>query len=283
MKINRKISRREFLKLCLAGGAAGALMTSYPFLIERNLILVNTYRVPLRNLPPAFEGFTILQLADLHYRGDKLSELVVDWVVRKANQLEKDIIVNTGDNITEYNTHVLMDSVWEKLQRLRAPYGVFSVMGNHDHWASTKRSLSWLKHSGQGLRHNSTAIEKDGQRIWLGGCGDRWEDALGLDEAFAGVPQNEIKIALAHNPDSADEDYKTRLDLMISGHTHGGQVDIPFVGTPILPVNNKRYSSGLFHTPKTKLFISRGIGWTRIPVRLNCTPEIALLRLERAG
>ena len=84
---------------------------------------------------------------------------------------------------------------------------------------------------------------------------------------------------LSHNPDSVDTGFKTPVSLVLSGHTHGGQIVLPFFGAPVLPVQNKKYSSGLIVTKKTKLFISRGLGWTIYPVRFNCYPEIALLQL----
>jgi predicted MPP superfamily phosphohydrolase len=108
-----------------------------------------------------------------------------------------------------------------------------------------------------------------------------WEDQLKIDQAFAGTKENDCRILLSHNPDSVDTPFKTPLALVMSGHTHGGQVRLPFYGPPVLPVENKHYSSGLIDTPKTKLFISRGIGWAIYPVRFNCYPEIAVLELVR--
>jgi len=118
--------------------------------------------------------------------------------------------------------------------------------------------------------------------IWIGGCGDYMEDRIGLDQAFRNVPARNCKIVLAHNPDTADTFFKTRVDLMICGHTHGGQVNIPLWGPPILPVHNKAYSSGFIVTPKTRLFISKGLGWAVLPMRFNCLPEIAILKLTAA-
>jgi predicted MPP superfamily phosphohydrolase len=114
----------------------------------------------------------------------------------------------------------------------------------------------------------------------LAGAGDLWEDHSDLDDLLRKVPGSECRIVLAHNPDTADTKYSSRVDLMISGHTHGGQVDIPFVGTPVLPVRNKNYSSGLKRSPRgCRVFISKGIGWAIYPVRFNCFPEIAVLEL----
>ena len=271
------IGRRKFLKTILFGGA-GMLIASYPFMIERNLILINHYNIPVPNLPHSFQDFTMVHLTDLHY-GFLVPEAVIRWVVKKANALPKDIIVCTGDYVHENDTTGQIDQVWPMLARLSAPLGVYSVLGNHDHWADTERSLYWLQESGQNLRHKVTPLERNGERIWLGGTGDYWEDELLIDATFQGVPKGECKILLAHNPDTTDTVFDTRIDLLISGHTHGGQVRIPFIGAPVLPVNNKNYDSGYIRTDKTALFISRGIGWAHLPVRFNCPPEIAVLHL----
>lgn len=274
-----RISRRDFLKL--AGVvSAGVMVGSYPVMIERYLIGVNTYHIPLRRLPPAFQGFTIVHLTDIHY-GSLVPLKLVEYLVERANRLPKDVTVCTGDYVHKNDLPDPVDEVWPVLAGLRAPQGVYSVLGNHDHWADARRSMYWLRQSGQNLRQRAVSFERQGQRIWLGGVGDFWEDTPDIDAAFAGVPADECKLVLAHNPDTADLPRQTEIDLMISGHTHGGQVRLPFIGPLTLPVKNKRYSSGVIETPRQKLFISRGIGWAGLPVRFNCPPEIAVIVLEQ--
>ena len=131
------------------------------------------------------------------------------------------------------------------------------------------------------MRHRAVPIRRGSARIWIGGAGDFWEDVPGIDRAFGSVPPEDTKILLVHNPDAIDTAYHSRISLALAGHTHGGQVILPFWGPPILPVSNKRYASGLIHSEKTTLFISRGLGWAIVPVRLNCLPEIAVLTLRR--
>ncbi len=273
------IHRRKFLKHCLISGSV-VMAAGYPFFIERYIFLTNAYTIPVRNLPEAFHGFTIAHLTDIHY-GSLMPISVVRRVVDKTNALKTDVIVNTGDNIHRRNSAKQVNAVWPELDKLHAKHGVYSVLGNHDHWGDFERSMHWMKKTGQNLRHKAVSIEKGGERIWIGGAGDIWEDRLGIDRAFEKTPPGDCKIVLAHNPDAADRKFKTRIDLMISGHTHGGQVKPPFFEPPILPVENKRYSSGFIRSKNTNLFISRGIGWAIIPVRFNCFPEIAVLTLVR--
>jgi predicted MPP superfamily phosphohydrolase len=276
-----ELNRRKFLKFA-AGTGSLALTGSYPFYIERQIVLKSTYRIPVPNLPRSFAGFRIVQLSDVHY-GFLVPLSFVGEVIRRTNESDGDIIVCTGDYVHERNSTRQIDAVWPLLGELRAPLGVYSVLGNHDHLADTARSVEWLQRTGQDLSHRQTAIERGPEKLWLVGAGDLWEDHRNLDVELEGIPDSDCRIVLAHNPDTVDTRYSSRIDLMISGHTHGGQVVLPFIGPPFLPVHNKTYSSGLKVSPKgTRVFITRGIGWSVYPVRFNCFPEIAVLELEPA-
>ncbi len=279
--VKPRMSRRRFLTL--AGGAAGlAAAAAYPVAIERYIILTRRHRVPVPNLPPAFAGFTVAHLTDLHH-GFLVPLSVIRHVVARTTRLDPDLVVCTGDFVHEKNATGEIDRVWPVLGQLRARHGVYSVLGNHDHWADTERSQYWLERTKQNLRHRTHAIERDGQRLWLAGAGDLWQDHVGLDTLLKSVPQDECRIVLAHNPDTADSQYSERVDLMVCGHTHGGQVVVPFMGPPVLSVRNRTYSSGLKTSPRgERVFISRGIGWAIYPVRFNCYPEIAVLELRPA-
>ncbi|HKZ15868.1 MAG TPA: metallophosphoesterase [Geobacteraceae bacterium] len=255
------------------------LLASYPTFIERYIILTNFYRIAVPNLPKEFSGFRIVHLTDLHY-GFLVPIGLIQHVVTRANQLKPDVVVCTGDYVHERNSAKQIDKVWPVLSQLAAPSGVYSILGNHDHWADTERSDYWLKRTRQDLRHDIVRIERQGRQIWLAGAGDLWEDHRNLDSLFSKVPDADCRILLAHNPDTVDTLYSSRIDLTLSGHTHGGQVVIPFFGPPVLPVRNKEYTSGLRRSIRgSKVFISKGIGWAIYPVRFNCLPEIAVLEL----
>ena len=275
------MNRRQFLRLGGMVGLAG-LVASYPVFIERYLILTNYYLIAVPNLPQAFSGFRIVHLTDLHY-GSLVPLAIIRHVIQRVNRLNRHLVVCTGDYVHERMATAQIDTVWPLLSDLKAPFGVFWVLGNHDHWADTERSQQWLEKTKQNLRHKVRVIEKDGEKLWIAGAGDLWEDHRNLDEILNEIPNSGCRIVLAHNPDSADTKFSGRIDLMISGHTHGGQVVIPFIGPPILPVQNKTYSSGLKTSPRgTGVFISKGIGWAIHPVRFNCPPEIAVLELVPA-
>lgn len=272
------ITRRQFLKRSIATGVTG-LVASYPFFIERYLVMTNHYKIPVPRLPLEFSGFRIAHLTDLHY-GPLDPLCFIRHVINKTNSLKPDVTVCTGDYVLEFKNTSQIDTIWPELARLEARHGVYSVLGNHDHWANKKRSIFWLKKTKQDLRHKTVRIERAGKSLWFAGAGDLLDDHRSFDNLLKNIPDDHCRIVLAHNPDSADTLYSRRIDLMLSGHTHGGQVDIPFVGTPILPVRNKNFTRGLTRSLRGgNVFISRGIGWAKFPVRLNCPPEIAVLEL----
>jgi predicted MPP superfamily phosphohydrolase len=255
------------------------LVASYPVFIERYIVLTNTYRIPVPNLPKAFAGFRIVHLTDFHY-GFLVPLSMIRSIVARANRIERDLTVCTGDYVHEKRAAGQIDAVWPVLSELHAPHGVLSVLGNHDHWADTARSRHWLAKTGQDLSHRVRAVTRGDSSLWFAGAGDLWEDHRDLDGLLKEIPGGDCRVVLAHNPDTADTAFTARVDLMVSGHTHGGQVDIPFVGTPVLPVRNKSYSHGLKTSPRgLSVFISRGLGWAVYPIRFNCFPEIAVLEL----
>lgn len=256
------------------------MLASYPVFIERSMVRINYYRIPVPLLPNGFNGFRVVHLTDLHL-GFLVSASFIESVINKANRLKADMIVCTGDYVHARNSTKEIDTVWPMLMKLKATHGVYSVLGNHDHWADTEKSLQWLERSGQSVRHACKEIYKGKERIIIGGSGDYWEDELNIDRCFSKSDEGDCRILLTHNPDAVDTVFKTPLSLILSGHTHGGQVSLPFYGPPVLPVKNKRYASGLIETGKGNLFISKGIGWALYPIRFNCYPEIAVHELAR--
>ena len=263
-----ELSRRRFLKLGVFCGVV-ALTGGYG-VASALQFEVNTYRIPVPNLPLSFNGFTIVQLTDLHH-GFGIPISVIDRVIHQVNLIEKDAIVCTGDYIHGGDGLGAIDTVWSRLMTLKARNGVYSVLGNHDHmWNNADHSISCLEKSGQNVRHKAASISRGGEKLWIGGSGDMWYDTLGIDEAFKNTPPGDCKILLSHRPDAADTEFETKVDLMLCGHTHGGQIAIP-------PFSNRL--SGLQTIAGMSVYISRGIGWHIAPIRINCAPEISVLKL----
>lgn len=277
----RVLSRRQLLSG--AAAMAGTLVpATYVAAVAPFDFQFDSYDLPVPNLSPEFEGFRIAQLTDIHV-GFNVTPADLRKIVHRVNALGVDAVVLTGD----YADHgpENLDAAWAELAELRAPSGVYGVLGNHDHWISRAASLEWLEKTGFSVRHTARPIEKGDARIWIGGAGALWNDHLGIDRAFSNVPETDCRICLSHYPDAADEPFAARVDLMLAGHTHGGQVHLP--GLPKFwtrhAVRNPDYMAGLIATPKTMLFVSRGIGCYVVPVRINCPPEVAVLTLRSAG
>jgi uncharacterized protein len=265
------LNRRKFLKLGICGGM-GALACGYG-VYGALQIEVNTYKIPVPHLPMSFNDFTFVQLTDIHY-GFGIPLSVVERVIHQVNLIKRDAIVCTGDYIHGGGSARETDTLWSRLKTLKAKNGVYSVLGNHDHMFSNGyHSLSCLEKSGQSVRHGAVPIVRGDDRVWIGGAGDMWHDDLGIDEAFKNTPSDECKILLSHHPGAADTEFETRVDLMISGHTHGGQIIIPPFGSTM---------SGLQEKSGVSVYISKGIGWYFVPIRINCAPEISVLKLVRS-
>ena len=274
------MNRRTFLKFAAGTTGGLALMGSYPLIAGQHAVRINRYRITLPRLPRSFDGFTIVQLTDLHY-GYFTSLDLMQRVLSSANAIPHDLTVCTGDYILDKSAQV--DELWPLICELKAPEGVFSVLGNHDHGSCLDRSRYWLEKSGQNIRRAVRKIERNGETLWFAGAGDYWWDSFSIDKVLEPIPRNECRILLAHNPDSADTVAHEHADLVISGHTHGGQINLPFIGSPFYSVKNKAFTSGLCRSTRGfPVFISKGIGMTRIPVRINCDPEIAILELRKA-
>jgi uncharacterized protein len=157
------MNRRKFLTIACYG-CASVLLASYPVFIERNLIQINRYRIPVPHLPEAFSGFRVVHLTDLHL-GVLVSKSFIENVINKANYLNPDIIVCTGDYVHARNSTKEIDTVWPIISTLKAKFGVYSILGNHDHWADTERSLQWLQRSGQSVLHTCKPIYLEDRAI----------------------------------------------------------------------------------------------------------------------
>lgn len=263
--------------------AVSAVILLYGFSTERYALSVNTYPLYFDGLPAAFDGYTILLVADLHY-GLFMSEPWIREILKRANRAGADCIIGAGDYVKKKRTRSQLDAVWPMLKTLKAPDGVWFVNGNHDQWADHAYSLRLLEESGTSLRHRSMLIRRGSEAIAVAGCGDaRGGDEPGLDTALAGIPAGLFTIVVAHNPGTADLPHRKKVDLYLCGHTHGGQIVIPFIQHPVMiPPDWPDYDSGLKHNAENEaIFISRGIGWGIVPVRLNCPPELALIQLRK--
>jgi hypothetical protein len=279
------ISRRNFLKFGVFTGAAFLLDS---LIIEPRSIRVEDHAVKVRGLPSAFQGFTICQITDVHL-SPMVSLPYLEEVVDTALGLKPDLVALTGDYIDEDKKY--MHPAAKSLSRLRARHGVVSVLGNHDHFFGKGFASDVITSNGIQLLDNAhVMIEKGGSALCVAGVADYIEDHPDPAKALKDVDQEVPRVLLAHHPDFA-ETLKDglRVDLVLSGHTHGGQVRLPFSIAPVVPsMYGQKYSGGLVelkkaHDHTTRVYVSRGVGVCMIPVRFNCPPELTLIRLMPEG
>jgi uncharacterized protein len=228
----------------------------------------------------------ILHLSDLHFSRFVPIGLI-DHAIDIGLAEKPDIIVVTGDFISD-SQEIDLDRYVRSLKRLSAAAPAFATLGNHDggSWTTTIGGYpdsavvqKLLGKSGLTLLQNDLRkIELNGQRIQLIGVGDLWNGGVDPDSAFAAVDDQGPIVLLAHNPDTKDHVGNAKWDLMLSGHTHGGQVLVPVVGTHFVPVKDKRFIAGLKFWNDRQVYITRGVG-SLGGIRVNCRPEVTVLDL----
>ena len=281
------INRRKFIKRAAAAGVAAIAVDST--LIEPNRPRLIRKEIALRRWPSRLDGFTIALLSDFHY-DPYFSVHPIRSAVEVVNGLHPDLIALTGDFVSvpwvRDSTKAAADAepCAQLLEKLQAPHGVWSVLGNHDVFTDAVRITNALHAVGiRMLINQSVAIERDGARFWLGGVDDVLAGNPDVPGALQGVPSDEAVVLMAHEPDYADYIAGYPVDLQLSGHTHGGQVRIPFMRPLYLPPLARKYIWGLFKIRGLTLYTNAGIGTVELPVRWNCPPEITFITMRKSA
>jgi predicted MPP superfamily phosphohydrolase len=291
-----QITRRQFAKAALAGVAGLAL---YAGEIERHFLEVTRTDVSIPGLHAAFDGMRIAQVSDIHL--DIYTEpFFLHHAVDRINQLNPDAVLLTGDFVTGLKgmhrfpklVRFARASAWQCagiLKKIQCPLR-YAVLGNHDVSVGAPGMIEALTDNGiTVLRNAYTPIERGGGRFWLAGVDDVLEGHAQPDIAIPETIRNisgEPVVLMCHEPDFADELLKhpsgQAVAVMLSGHTHGGQVRLPLVGALIVPPLGKKYIEGWFRLQNMQLHVNRGLGTIGVPFRFDCPPEISLLTLRAA-
>jgi predicted MPP superfamily phosphohydrolase len=288
----RYLTRRRFLARgtqVLGLGAAAGL--GYSLLVEPRWFTVTHHDVPIQDLPPELDGIRLVQLTDIHH-GPWLSIRYVRQIVRAANDQNADLVCLTGDYVHE--SQVYIEPVVAELARLQPRIATVAVLGNHDWWEDVEKMRRAFAQANIPLIDNDRRVLTPDRRLVyeaqtglaICGVGDFWEDRqLDYRPALDGLPASMPRLLLSHNPDVAEEpglkEPGRRVDLMLSGHTHGGQVRFPFFGAPVTnSMYGQRYARGLVRGPVCWVYTCRGIGVSGCPLRLGAFPEIAVFHLR---
>jgi predicted MPP superfamily phosphohydrolase len=268
------ITRRAFLRTGVAGGLGLAGAATYGFAYERHRVSLTRANVTVTGLPAALDGVRIGILTDLHH-----SALVSQQDILGAAQLlmseRPDVIALLGDYVT-WGDRRYVDSCIEALATLSAPLGVFAILGNHDDEHAVPRALA--ARGFDVLLDTRTDVRVRGESIAIAGIRFWTKRRSDLQRLLAGAPRSAI--LLAHDPRRLAEAADLGVPLVLSGHTHGGQIVLPLIGA----VAARKYpvAQGTTRLEHTTLFVSRGVGTVFVPVRLNCPPEAAVLTLRSA-
>jgi len=282
------LTRRKFLGRFLVGAAAAAAAAALDgFWLEPHNLVTEHVAIRLKRLAEEFHGFRIAQISDLHF-GPYMDRPGVERVVRMILSLQPDLVVLTGDFVS----HPFGKASGPEGARQAEPCAdvlaeiknrpMIAVLGNHDHWNDAQIVEGALQDRGiTVLRNRAVPLERGARRLWIGGIDDAFVGAADLALTLAKVPPSEPTILLAHEPDFADYAARFPVDLQLSGHSHGGQVRIPGLGAPVLPLMAQKYPVGLNRVGALQVYTNRGIGVINPPVRLNCPPEVTLVTLFR--
>ena len=272
------MDRRKFFKI--SGITALGSVTAagvYPFL-EAKWCRLAHHTITLPNLQPRFHGMTLVLISDVHH-GPFVPLTYVRDIVEATNSLKPDMVLLTGDFVARHRCYI--EPGIAVLGKLEASLGRFAVLGNHDHWESASITRQALAEAGISLIDNSgTWIDQGNDRLRVCGVGDLWTDQQNSQAALQDATEHDAVIMLSHNPDYAELLHDRRVGLMLSGHTHGGQVVMPGFGAPVVPSRyGQKYLHGLVQAPKCQVFVTRGVGTVGPPVRFLCRPEIVQITL----
>ncbi len=293
-------SRRAFMCNAAIGVTTVGAITApgYATLVEPWSIKTRRYTVPIKGLDPVFEGLKVVQVADTHL-GPRIPASFIEQAYRLAIAENPDLIFLTGDHVQDGTQDNQRAAELCKPLVEHATIATVGVLGNHDWWGDGHHMTNALRAQGVHMIDNDrvwidpktraiTHQDPGAGSLALVGLGDLSDDYVDPPNAFREVAAHSATIVLAHNPDCAEldaliEPNAPKIDLMCSGHTHGGQVRIPFLGTPIVPSRfGSKYAGGLVQGPAFPVHISRGVGMSLLPVRVGVPPEISVITLTRA-
>ena len=280
----------------MVSAAAVSLIKGYHNATPHNMELVNI-TVQIDSLPSAFNRFKIALLSDFH-SSMVVSQHHIKAAADMAMNETPDAIALTGDFISGHAKlssrsvgkirKKYIDRCIDGLSQLKAEYGIYGVLGNHDFWSGSHAVESLTSEFSRRLgvvwlRNENVIIEKDGETINILGVDDFWSRSCSLNKAYQNLNGNSVKILLSHNPDinKTIDNEKRDIDLVLSGHTHGGQMPMPFRnGDAMVPsIYGQKYREGKVLDGKRVTYVTRGVGHLLVPVRLNSPPEVTILTL----
>jgi len=266
------IKMNKSKKIILIIAIVIAYMFIEPYMIETKEVVIESEQIP-----PQFDGKKIVFVSDIHY-GPYFDKMRVDNLVKRVNDIHPDLILLGGDYVDREREYIT--PVFESLSQLKAPYGVYAVLGNNDPQYLTLKAIpasgiSYIGNKGKWIKEDSAGIR-------LGGVGD-YNNGNQIQRATTATAKPEdFVILISHNPDYFPEVDKSKVDLVLSGHTHGGQVSFFGLYAPIVHSRyGNKYRTGIIKEGNTTMIVSNGIGTVILPVRFFTPPQIYVIELKR--
>lgn len=271
-----RISKRNLITLAVL---LFLFLLAYTF-IEPYLIEVKHIYIKDPDIPSSFNNLKAAFISDIHH-GPFFSVRRVKELVAKANKIKPDIILLGGDYVFSSSRYI--EPCFKELKFLNAPLGKFGVLGNHDHWENPVLTRQSMQKAGIVVLNNSASwVYKGNERIKIGGVGELWTDIQDIYPTVKGVSEEDFVVLLSHNPEYVESLKEYNVDIVLSGHTHGGQVTFFGLWAPLFFSNyGQKYRSGVVDTEYTKVIISNGVGTTIFPARFFARPQIVLLHFVK--
>lgn len=246
---------------------------------ESRWIKTENIEIISADVPEDFEGKRIVFITDIHH-GPFLSIDRIRNLVTRINKLEPDLILMGGDYVHRESRFIR--PVFDEFKNLNSIYGVYGVLGNHDHWEDADLTRKMMLRNGIKICDNKSYWLKIGNdSIKIGGVGDLWEDSQVLENTIYDLKKSDFSILISHSPDYLENIQSDLIDLTLSGHTHGGQMTLFGKWAPILPSKyGQKYRYGLKEFKNMQSYISSGIGTITPPLRFFCRPEIVVIQLK---
>ncbi|HKG97752.1 MAG TPA: metallophosphoesterase [Pyrinomonadaceae bacterium] len=260
------------------------LLVFWSFFIEPNRLVLRQQTIQIESWPRELNGLRIAVIADIHAGAPFIDDEKLRLIVTRTNDLHPDLIVILGDYMTVDGwgrRRVKPEEFAPILKDFSAPLGVYSVLGNHDWWFNGKEVRRGLEQNGMKVLEDEVVqLNARGTTLWLAGLADLWTRPQHIEETINKVPEGAPVIALTHNPDIFPQ-VSQRVPLLLAGHTHGGQVRFPLIGSVVHSSKlGKRYESGHVFENNHHLFVTTGIGTSIMPVRFGVPPEIVLVTVN---
>ena len=276
VKLSERIGRAAASETPLRDLAGNVSKWARYAIAEANSLSLEKIDIQLKRLPKKLDGFRIVHLSDIHHSPFTSLEHI-KRTVKIANRLKPDMFVLTGDYVSHETEYIA--PVAEVLGSLKSEFGTFACLGNHDHWTDGDLVAESLRDEKINVLINEGfRFEARGVSFWLAGVDDHMVGKTDLPSALRGSYPDEMKLLLAHNPIILRQAARYEVDLVLSGHTHGGQVKISDKEKRILP--RPKLVAGLHRRKQSQIYITRGIGTVVLPIRYQCPPEISLLELH---